>query len=895
MSELVKIQPFRGGVDTVHEIALIPAGKFSVKQNWRDRHPGLEKRKGQIRHHSTASTTTETTSLFQTSKARRTERHLWRQLSDGSIEEATDNPPTVTTGAFGTQRLGLVSGAIPASWSMFNDFTLMSDGVRQHQIYAGTEMRVRGFLVSGATSPTYYTDDHKDYSLEVTDGDATTKAILDALGINERFYVLTHVPTQSIKLTVTDANGNASVLSGKYYGGSWKAMSGLSDGTASAGKTLAQTGSLTWTAPTDELPAALFGYYGFWYEFTVSAALSATVRVSEVSYTSGWQSIYNLCDGVLVDPIEAIFFIGVDTTHRYYSSDAITIGGMLAADYVYFSTVDPVEGILMDANTPHTEYATVTGSTSITFVDGGATADYIEDTVNANFQAKGFEKGMSITITGTASNNVTKTIVNVTPTRIYVPTASLTGEANTSAVITAPTSANDVFFNIIEVYNGVNWSTITQLTYNGNGTVLTGSNYVFLDRTSVTPKKTNQFGTPYEAYWYRMSLTPSTIISSKTNIGIQVMPYFTISDFGIGMTNSTWKGRVCYTFDRFPNDVYISAQSAPMVLNGKDFGIVRAGDGRINKVLCMKKFMNELMVWQEEKGELGGCVTLIQGFSPETYGKFIISNRIGIMNSKSAAVVDSILALGKSGMKPMTLAFWLSREGVFTTDGQYVTNISGDIVNYFDPIKTECIRAGYESKHWLAYDAAYNAIMIGLVSGASATLPNIFLVYDLIDHTWGFDTRAQNLSCLINVEAASGNIPILQVAGGTADGYVYQINQTLDDVTTAIDAICSIELNGNGNKIQCGKEIFRVKSQSTGNVTRKIYVDGTTTLYGSAIDFPQTTTLPPQASGSAFCLHRFVTGNATGTHLKFEWRHNTLAESCFLEEVGLDIKPISVF
>ncbi len=38
-----------------------------------------------------------------------------------------------------------------------------------------------------------------------------------------------------------------------------------------------------------------------------------------------------------------------------------------------------------------------------------------------------------------------------------------------------------------------------------------------------------------------------------------------------------------------------------------------------------------------------------------------------------------------------------------------------------------------EAKHWIEYDSSENVLRLGLVSGGSATLPNIFPIYDLVD------------------------------------------------------------------------------------------------------------------------------------------------------------------
>ena len=80
-----------------------------------------------------------------------------------------------------------------------------------------------------------------------------------------------------------------------------------------------------------------------------------------------------------------------------------------------------------------------------------------------------------------------------------------------------------------------------------------------------------------------------------------------------------------------------------MVLNGLAYAALDAGDGRANAILSIKQLYNDILVWQEEKGTDGGCLTLYEGYSPATFGKLLLSTKIGILNSKCSVVVDGIL------------------------------------------------------------------------------------------------------------------------------------------------------------------------------------------------------------------------------------------------------------
>lgn len=888
--------PFRGGVDTARERMLLD-GQYSKLQNWRQRHPGLEQRKGQIKHHTTADGTNETTALFQFTKANKSELHLFRQMSDGSLQEATDDPPTVTTGAYGSDVLTAAAGSIPASFAVIDDMMIYADKVRQHQIYTGSAERVLAFIVyKGAATIPAIPVIGEDYSDEVTDGQSGTVAILDSLGTLAAFdalYVCTPVPTQAINFTVTAANGTASVLQAKYWKGTYAAVSGISDGTDVSGDSMAQTGAVTWTAPTDELPHYQFGRSGYWYQLSLaSGAMDSEVEVSEVSFDGPWQDIANVWDGVLVDPAEAQVYRdatndGATEGYQVYGSASVFIGNLTTSDFAYWSSIDPLSGVYLDAgSTPNIIKAVAVGSSNISFFSSGSATsrDWIE-VRDANLLQEGFEVGQSFAITGTSNNNLTTQALAVSSTTIWVEPGVLTTETDQSATLTF--DANAMTLDNIEVWTGAAWAAVTGMIDSTEG--LTKSGFVTWDRTSQTPQRTQFNQSQHMGYWYRMSFDDK--LSNSVNISIQNMPYFVISKWGLGRCNGVWKERAMYTFDLFPNHIHVSAKYSPLALNGVDWTILEPGDGRSNAVLAMENHYAEMIVWQEEKGEKGGCTTLFEGFNPSTFNKFIISNRIGILNRNCSDVVDGVLTSTETDEEIKTLAYWISREGVFVTEGTTASAISDDIQDLFDPTITNSIRKGYEDKHFLFHDKAENVLRLGLVTGASATIPNIFPVYDLADKTWSFDTLGQALSCANNIDAASGDIPVLQIGGGALDGFVYQLNNTDNDVSTAIDSELVIELDGKGEKIQIEEETIRMKVLASGDITQTMARDGSAT-YENSRTLSMTADTAGAASGALHRRHRINPNVPRGDHLSLKLRNNVASIRPYLLDIGLKVSGI---
>lgn len=127
---------------------------------------------------------------------------------------------------------------------------------------------------------------YTDYSANVIDNSAATQADLDALDTSANgdwFVAGGPVPFtgMAFDMDAANVNANASVLTMEYWNGAWTALSNMTDGTVSAGKTLAQDGQITWSLPTDWVASTINAISAYWVRGRVSAALSANVDVEE--------------------------------------------------------------------------------------------------------------------------------------------------------------------------------------------------------------------------------------------------------------------------------------------------------------------------------------------------------------------------------------------------------------------------------------------------------------------------------------------------------------------------------------------------------------------------------------------------------------------------------------
>lgn len=794
------LKQFSGGCVTARDKGLLPFGAYSMIQNAISLNPGFEKRKGQIKLHSTADGTNQVVSMYQFKKARVTESHFYAQFSDGDVLEATNMPPAVTAGVFGSEVYsGTASGQYPASWGNIGDLMIYSNGVDQHQVYAGTGSYVDGFIVwRDSAALTSIPDTGSDYSFEVSDGQSATVAILDSLDTyanHNGAFIRTPVPAKSLTWTIPLPNGTASVASLYYWNGAWTELSsGWADTTASSGKTLASTGgTMSWTAPTDILPKYMFGVNGYWYQLRVSAQLDSEVEVSAVTYAADWQAIEDIWDGVLGDVAEIQFYDASATVYYTFGSSAAEIDSATSSDKFYFSSADQICGFYVDVgSTPNT---------------------------------------------------------------------------------TAATTINAVYY-----WDGDGFTAVSGLFDGTAG--LSHSGWVTFTRPAAEEHPTQFNNCGYSAYWYYFTVDKT--LNDDVIIGLQTMPYFDMDDFGKGQSNCIWKNRACYSFTLWPEYIYISKEGAPFCLSSSDAGVLEAGDGRSNRIVAMRKFYNEIIIWQEEKGLEGGCVTLIEGYTPATFGKLLLSSKVGTFSNNSVDVVDGVIVSTATDESIKTMAFFLSRYGVCVTDGRTIWVISDDIQNYFDPQKSECIRRGYEKLHWLKYDSTRNAILIGLVSGSSATVPNIFPVFHLADKTWTFDARAQEISCIEEIEAGSGDIGVIQVGGGVDDGTLYLLNYGTNDITTVIDTYATLEFGMGGEVFNIEEFMLRCKVQSSGNITVTITQN----------DIAYTTlTLSMTAETASHVIRRHRSKmNVTDQHVSVKIQNNGDSNSMILYDYGIKAK-----
>ena len=220
--------------------------------------------------------------------------------ANGKIYSGVGVPPA--TGAF-TSILTETASADPAKMDAMWNTLIVTNSVDKPQIWSGAYGRVSGFKKTYDNGGSYI-----DYSSKVIDNDTSTSAnlnSLDTVANQDCIIIGTRVPkVTGFRFVIGNANSNASVAAIHYWDGdSWEAVSALSDGTiASAGKTLGQTGDMTFTEATSVM-GEFDGMSRYWWRLSVSAALDSTVTITACYAISNMQALPNMPNGELVRPV----------------------------------------------------------------------------------------------------------------------------------------------------------------------------------------------------------------------------------------------------------------------------------------------------------------------------------------------------------------------------------------------------------------------------------------------------------------------------------------------------------------------------------------------------------------------------------------------------------------
>lgn len=163
-------------------------------------------------------------------------------------------------------------------------------------------------------------------------------------------------PIQQLKMYVRTANGTAATSSGYYWNGSiLTPLTTYVDNTSVGGKTLAQTGTITFADTQNTAkPTMLNGAYAFWYLFIFDSVDAAT-RIYEATVQTNFVNITDIWDGVPVNIIGYLFYttqlndylsrVAVEDWVSGSSQTFVALNGMTTAYYQLVGTLSQSTGL----------------------------------------------------------------------------------------------------------------------------------------------------------------------------------------------------------------------------------------------------------------------------------------------------------------------------------------------------------------------------------------------------------------------------------------------------------------------------------------------------------------------------------------------------------------------
>lgn len=165
-------------------------------------------------------------------------------------------------------------------------------------------------------------------------------------------------PLTAIKPYVKDVNTNAGTLTVYYWDGlQWVSVSSLSDGTASGGVPLAQTGTISFDSTVDDAKVKVIDSIAlYWYRIIITDA-DDTTTLSHVSVDAPFQGLKDIWDGALRTPIAFVkydnsiyekYTLNV-TEEDYVEGNSATyadVSGLLTTEYLYIGFDERIMGII---------------------------------------------------------------------------------------------------------------------------------------------------------------------------------------------------------------------------------------------------------------------------------------------------------------------------------------------------------------------------------------------------------------------------------------------------------------------------------------------------------------------------------------------------------------------
>lgn len=175
----------------------------------------------------------------------------------------------------------------------------------------------------------------------------------------------------------------------------------FSDGTATGGASLAQSGDITWTARTDEVKTDVDGVPGYAYKLQWSTVLDNPTSITGLTVHSPMASVKNIWDGMYIHAAGATVDDGTDFTdytayvNNLVESQFMDLAGVTTTDKVYVGFNERVNKIIfhMASDGKNTNSATLVAVKYHNASGAATTVGTVTDTTTTNgkvFSQKGY-------------------------------------------------------------------------------------------------------------------------------------------------------------------------------------------------------------------------------------------------------------------------------------------------------------------------------------------------------------------------------------------------------------------------------------------------------------------------------------------------------------------------
>ena len=521
-------------------------------------------------------------------------------------------------------------------------------------------------------------------------------------------------PLDGFKLYSETANTAASTMTAYYWDGSaWASVSAIDDSTSASGKSLAQTGSVTFTSTDGFAKLKYFnGVLAYWYKVKVSASASSPA-IYYATISSPMQTMKDIWDGKprSIDSFQiykggytdATLHVREDEYDSLNSGTFVELDGLTTGQHFICGFSEKMSGVSFYF--PNGKEHSTTGTSCVVYYWTGAAwasvGEIDDDTMSGTIS---FGKSGSIAWQPPATEH--RQVINAK--RLAAGTELLPYQQNKKK-------------------NRVEYRNRFAQTINND----------------------------VRLYYYRFTFSKNldadvilfnvTGIPAPTDIGAYKFPFLA--------NDRLW---LCSDQKGMKNTVVCSADGSSSVFNGDDSLLFRFGDdtelmGAAWLFTSVGSSIYNVMLFfkRSETWAIIGNDT-----EEWTSGKYRISSVVGCVAPHTIKVVD----LGPTKVHGLnrSIVVWQTSDGIYMSDGRAPIKISHDIDDKFDQRATGCINSseiGNSDAFWDGNNQCYHWLW---ASGSNTDLDQEW-VFDFKKLGWFQIDRTSDLQYGIEAEDTYGN------------------------------------------------------------------------------------------------------------------------------------------